>query len=144
MTDAPLAVRPAADGDEAAVVALWHAAGLVVPWNDPLADIALCRSKANAVLLVGTRGDRLIASAMTGHDGHRGWIYYLAVDPAHRGAGYGRRMVAEAEDWLRRSGMPKVQLMVRDTNGAVRGFYEALGYAPSPVTVMQKWLADRP
>lgn len=144
MTASALAVRAIADGDEAAVEALWRAAGLVVPWNDPQADIALCRGKANATLLVGTLDGRIVATAMAGHDGHRGWIYYLAVAPACRGAGHGRTMTGAAETWLRNAGMPKVQLMVRESNRAVRAFYETLGYAQSPVTVMQKWLVPPP
>ncbi len=138
----PLVVRPCADGDRDALVALWGACGLLVPWNDPLADIALARSKPNAALLVGLEAgeDPPVASVMAGHDGHRGWLYYLAVDPARRGRGHGRTMVAAAEAWLAGAGMPKAQLMVRETNQTAMAFYARLGYAPSPVTVMQKWL----
>ena len=136
-----LHIRPIEDGDRDAVVSLWSACNLVVPWNDPESDIALCRSKpANAVLLVGVLGGRIVASVMVGHDGHRGWLYYLACDPQHRGRGFGGAMVAAAEDWLAAQGMPKVHLLVRETNTAVQGFYERLGYARSPVTMMQKWL----
>ncbi|KAA0681369.1 GNAT family acetyltransferase [Roseomonas genomospecies 6] len=128
----------AADRDD--VVALWTACNLVVPWNDPVADIALAVSKPNATILIGSEEGRTVASVMVGHDGHRGWFYYLAVDPARRGCGYGRALVAAAEGWLREAGMPKAQLMVRATNHAVVAFYERLGYATGPVTVMQKWL----
>ncbi|WP_448205043.1 GNAT family acetyltransferase [Azospirillum sp. sgz302134] len=138
--DTALAIRPFADGDRDTVVALWTACELVVPWNDPVADIALALSKPNAAILVGHEGGRLVASVMVGHDGHRGWFYYLAVAPACRGRGYGRAMVAAAERWLIEAGMPKVQLLVRETNHAVMAFYERLGYATSPVTMMQKWL----
>lgn len=136
----PLEIRPIADGERDAVVALWTACNLVVPWNDPVADIALAVSKPNAALLVGAEDGRVVASVMVGHDGHRGWFYYLAVDPDCRGRGHGRAMVAAAEQWLVRAGMPKVQLLVRETNHAVMAFYERLGYATSPVTMMQKWL----
>jgi ribosomal protein S18 acetylase RimI-like enzyme len=135
-----LEIRPYEDADRDAVVGLWTACHLVVPWNDPDADIALCRSKPNAALLAGTEDGRLVATVMVGHDGHRGWFYYLAVDPARRGRGYGRRMVEAAESWLAAEGMPKVHLLIRETNTAVAAFYERLGYARSPVTMMQKWL----
>ena len=138
-----LTVRPYGEADRDAVVALWRACGLVVPWNDPEADIALCRSKPEtAALLVGELDGRVAASVMVGQDGHRGWLYYLACDPDHRGRGFGRAMVAAAEEWLSAQGMPKVHLLVRETNTAVQGFYERLGYARSPVTMMQKWLRD--
>lgn len=136
-----LAIRPYFGADRDAVVALWNACGLVVPWNDPDADIALCLSKpASAALLVGEAEGRVVASVMVGQEGHRGWIYYLAADPAMRGRGFGRAMVEAAESWLMAQGMPKVQLLVRETNTAVQGFYERLGYTRSPVTMMQKWL----
>ncbi|PWC39663.1 GNAT family acetyltransferase [Azospirillum sp. TSO35-2] len=140
----PVAVRPctAADGD--AVVALWAACGLVVPWNDPAADFALALSKPNATVLAAVADGRIVASVMVGQEGHRGWMYYVAVDPARQGQGLGRRMVAEAEAWLTAAGMPKVQLLVRDTNQRVLAFYERLGYATSPVTMMQKWLKTPP
>ncbi|WP_434618906.1 GNAT family acetyltransferase [Azospirillum sp. B2RO_4] len=138
----PFTVRPCTGEDCDAVVALWTACGLVVPWNDPAADFALALSKTSSTVLAAVADDRLVATAMVGQDGHRGWIYYVAVDPALQGRGLGRRMVAEAEDWLTAAGMPKVQLLVRETNQRVLAFYERLGYARSPVTMMQKWLTN--
>ncbi|SMH59525.1 GNAT family acetyltransferase [Azospirillum agricola] len=140
MTGPTLAIRVCDPSDRDAVVALWTACGLVVPWNDPAADIALALSRPNSTILLGTLDGGIVASAMVGHDGHRGWIYYVAVDPAHQKRGYGHRMVEAAERWLAEAGMPKVQLLVRETNQRVLAFYERLGYATSPVTMMQKWL----
>ncbi|WP_377809253.1 GNAT family acetyltransferase [Azospirillum sp. A29] len=139
---APLTVRSCAAEDCDAVVALWTACGLVVPWNDPAADFALALSKSSSTVLAAIEDGRVVATAMVGQDGHRGWIYYVAVDPALQGRGLGRRMVAEAEGWLAAAGMPKVQLLVRETNQRVLAFYERLGYARSPVTMMQKWLTN--
>ncbi|MFP5518005.1 MAG: GNAT family acetyltransferase [Alphaproteobacteria bacterium] len=141
MTD-PVTVRSCSADDCDAVVALWTACGLVMPWNDPAADFALALSKSSSTVLAAVEGGRVVATAMVGQDGHRGWIYYVAVDPARQGGGLGRRMVAEAEGWLVAAGMPKVQLLVRETNQRVLAFYERLGYARSPVTMMQKWLTN--
>src|SRR5690606_17319822 len=77
---------------------------------------------------------------LAGHDGHRGWLYKLAVAPSHRHQGLGRSLVAHAEAWLASQGMPKINLMIRDTNVEARGFYAALGYAVSPRLVMAKGL----
>jgi ribosomal protein S18 acetylase RimI-like enzyme len=139
-----LTIRDATPSDQDAVVALWTACELVVPWNDPAADLALALSKPNATVLLGTEDGRIVASVMVGHDGHRGWLYYVAVDPTRQGRGHGRRMVAAAEQWLASAGMPKVQLLVRATNQRVLAFYETLGYATGPVTMMQKWLTTNP
>src|SRR4051794_28160729 len=121
-----LAIAPLRDVDVDAVVALWERCGLVRPWNEPRADIALARGGANAAILVGRHGGAIAAAVMVGHDGHRGWFYYLAVDPDARGTGAGRAIMAAAEQWLRERGIMKAQLMVRPGNAEVRAFYQAL------------------
>jgi ribosomal protein S18 acetylase RimI-like enzyme len=77
---------------------------------------------------------------MVGHDGHRGWVYYLAVDESQRGIGRGREMMTAAEHWLREQGAVKIQLMVRSTNESVLGFYDRIGYEDADVQVRSKWL----
>ena len=135
-----IVVRPLNDADIVNVVALWRASGLVVPHNDPVADIALCRRSGHGDVLVAVDGGAVVASVMVGHDGHRGWVYYLAVHPHCRREGLGRRLMAEGEAWLRARGVRKLELMIRSTNEAVKGFYSRLGYAEEPVTVMSRWL----
>lgn len=114
--------------DRDAVVALWEACGLTRPWNDPVADFDFALSGPASAVLVLREDARVVGSAMVGHDGHRGGLYYLAVDPARQGRGLGRRLMAEVEGWLRARGVPKLNLLVRKDNATVIGFYEALGY----------------
>ncbi|MFH1339669.1 MAG: GNAT family acetyltransferase [Pseudomonadota bacterium] len=140
---AALAVAPIEDADIAAVVALWQRCGLTRPWNDPAADIALARRGANASVLVGRDGGAIVATAMVGHDGHRGWVYYVATDPDHRGKGLGRAIMQAAEDWLRQTGIAKLQLMVRRENAAAGAFYQSIGYAESQTIVFARWLDGR-
>ena len=85
-----LAISPIVDADVDAVIALWQRCGLTRPWNDPAADIAFARKGANATILVGRHAGTVSASAMVGHDGHRGWVYYVAVDPDLQGKDFGR------------------------------------------------------
>lgn len=134
------AIRAYRDSDESAVVALWQACGLIRPWNPPSADIALLRGSGHGEILVATQQDGVIGSVMVGHDGHRGWIYYLAVAPSYRRRGLGGRLMRAAEAWLRERGIRKVELMIRDTNTAVTAFYARLGYDQEPVTIMSRWL----
>lgn len=134
----PLKIRPIGDGDVAAVVALWDAAGLTVPHNDPYEDIRFCRRSVNADILLGFDGDELAAAAMVGHDGHRGWYYYVGVSPERHGAGHGREIMAAAETWLIERGVGKSQLMIRPTNTRVKAFYERLGYVEEDRLVMAK------
>lgn len=139
-----LAIAPLTDSDVDAVVALWERCDLTRPWNDPRADIALARRGAHSTILTGRRDGAVIASVMVGHDGHRGWLYYLAVEPQMQRRRLGSAMIAAAEDWLRLRGITKVMLMVRADNAARRGFYEAIGYARQERVVLAKWLDGRP
>lgn len=142
--DADFTIRLYEEPDFPAVERIWHDCGLIVPWNDAGADIARCRKAENAELFVGIAGGAPAATAMVGHDGHRGWIYYLAVAPSRGRQGLGRAMVLHAEDWLTGRGMPKIQLMIRADNAEVRGFYDRLGYDEIPRLVMERWLVDVP
>ena len=121
-----LLIAPVTDADVEPLVALWERCNLTRPWNDPRDDIAFARKSPSSVIMVGRFGGKPMASVMVGHDGHRGWVYYLAVDPAIRKSGFGRMLMTAAEDWLRGRGVLKIMLMVRPDNEAVREFYEAL------------------
>jgi ribosomal protein S18 acetylase RimI-like enzyme len=141
--DHALTITAIEDGDIAEVIALWQRCGLTRPWNDPAADIALARKGPNATVLVGRDGSSLVASVLVGHDGHRGWVYYVAVDPECRHKGYGRVIMTSAEDWLRARGLEKLQLMVRGDNTVVQSFYQSLGYLEQDRVVFAKWLDGR-
>ena len=135
-----LSIREYRSADRDAVIALWETCSLTRPWNDPATDIAFCVSRPESTVLVGEADGRIIASVMTGHDGHRGWLYYLAVEPGLQKNGHGRAMVAAAEDWLKARGAPKIMLMVRPENEQVRAFYGALGYEEEPRVIFAKRL----
>ncbi len=143
MTDV-LNVRPITDRDTEAVIALWSATGNVRSWNDPASDIALARAAADAEVLVGFLEDKLVAAAMVGFDGHRGWVYYVAVDPQFGGQGHGATIMHHAEAWLKHRKCPKIELMIRADNEPVKRFYERLDYREEPRTVMSKWLIPPP
>jgi len=135
-----LIVRDFEENDRDAVIRLWERCGLTRSWNDPYADIDLAMAAPNATLLVGLLDSDLITSLMVGFDGHRGWVYYLAVAPEEQRRGCGRLMMNVAEDWLRARDAPKIQLMVRDDNRAAIRFYEALGYEVQKTTTLGKRL----
>ena len=112
-------------------------------YNDPSKDLHFARARENSDILVGLDAEQaIVGSVMVGHDGHRGWIYYVACDPNHRNQGIGRSMVEAAEQWLKNKGVVKIMLMVRETNTQVVEFYKRLGFETAPRIIMQKWLED--
>lgn len=135
-----LAFRPIQDDDVDAVVCLWHAAGVTRPWNDPVRDIEFSRASGHSAILVACEGDRVEATVQVGEDGHRGWVYYVAVEPEHQGAGFGRAAMQAAEEWLRARGIWKLNLLVRSDNLKVIEFYKRLGYRDTSVVCLQKEL----
>ena len=149
-------------------VALWRKTGLTRPWNDPMADLKRAIEGETSTVLAacseagvsetpvsetpvsetpvsGAAASEkaarvLLGTAMVGHDGHRAWVYYVAVSPDHRGQGVGRALMHACEEWVRARGIPKIQLMVRHTNPGVIEFYKALGYVDAETTVLGRFL----
>ena len=136
-------IRDYQPGDKEALFELWRRCNLLAPWNDLEADVALATSGDNNKIFVATKADRLIGSVMAGHDGHRGWLYFVGVDKDQRGRGLGSRLLRHAEDWLSGQDVPKVQLIIRQSNLAAGNFYARNGYSPNPSRIMQRWLTER-
>ena len=137
-----LSIRPFDEAAKASVIQLWKDCELTRPWNDPAKDIDFCMAKPESILFVAEVDGRIIGSVMTGHDGHRGVIYYLAVHPDQQGRDFGRALVRHAEAWLKEKGVWKVNLMIRDDNDSVRDFYRAIGYEEEPRIVMARRLQE--
>ena len=121
-------IREFQSDDTAEVIQLWKDCELTVPWNDPYKDIQRKLAVQPEMFLVGLLDNRIIASVMTGYDGHRSWINYLAVYPDHRRNGFGRQIMEETEKLLYSSGCPKINLQVRSTNESLIAFYRTFGF----------------
>lgn len=147
---AGLGIRVFRPSDEPAAVALWGACGLLRPWNDPHKDITRKLLEQPELFLVAVASgadagaaERLVGTVMAGYDGHRGWVYYLAVDPAWQGQGVGRRLMQRVEADLLALGCPKINLMVRADNSAVLDFYARLGFtADASVSLGKRLIPD--
>jgi len=133
-------IRPYTPEDEATVIALWQQCGLTRPWNDPRKDIARKSKVDPQLFIVGIENGEVVASAMGGYEGHRGWVNYLAVRPDHRGRGFGRELMLYLEEDLKARGCPKINLQIRTSNASAVGFYKALGYMTDEVFSMGKRL----
>ncbi|WP_403021188.1 GNAT family acetyltransferase [Salinibacterium sp. GXW1014] len=133
-------LRPFQESDTESVIALWELCGLTRPWNDPHLDIQRKLTVQRELFVVGVEDGDLVASAMAGYDGHRGWVNYLAVHPGSRGRGYGRALMEELERMLADRGCPKLNLQVRADNEQAIAFYRALGYVPDAAVALGKRL----
>lgn len=133
-------VREVLGTECAEVISLWHDAGLTRPWNDPETDFVRATSGPSSTVLVCADAGALVGTVMVGHDGHRGWVYYLAVAQSHRRRGVGRALMDAAEKWLVEREVPKLQFMVRATNTPALGFYERLGYEDQRCVVLGRRL----
>lgn len=138
-------IRSYLHADELAVIALWVRCGLVKPHNNPRVDIERKLAVSPELFLVGVLEEELIATAMVGYEGHRGWINYLAVAPHLQKSGYGRRLMEHAEELLRARGCPKINLQARTSNEQVIAFYQRLGFGIDDCVSMGKRLVvDEP
>lgn len=135
-----LIIRSFQISDEPDVIDLWHHCNLVVPQNDPKKDIDKKLQVQPELFFVGVIFNRIVSTVMTGYDGHRGWIYYLAVDPDFQQNGIGRNMVEKAEMKLRKLGCQKINLQVRNSNKSVIAFYEHISFLDDDVLGMGKRL----
>ena len=135
-----LHIRPFALADSEAVIAIWQACKLTVPWNDPHKDIARKMQVNPELFLVAEWNGRIAGTVMGGYEGHRGWINYLAVAPDCQKQGVGRALMAAAEAKLMALGCPKINLQVRKSNTAVIQFYGHLGYHIDDVISLGKRL----
>lgn len=133
-------IRPFRSGESDDVIRLWQDCGLVRPWNDPRRDIERKLTEQPELFLVGVVDGTIVASAMFGFDGTRGWVHYLGVAPSMRGRSLGRLIMAEGERLLLERGCPKLNLQVRADNDAVLGFYRALGYEQDAMVSLGKRL----
>ena len=121
-------IRPFMLADSDAVIKIWKACDLTVPWNDPKRDIARKLQVNPELFLVAELNGRLAGTVMGGYEGHRGWINYLAVAPDSQRRGVGRALMETVEAKLLALGCPKINLQVRSSNTAVIQFYGHLGY----------------
>jgi hypothetical protein len=142
-----LSIRAFDAADTDAVVALWLDAfpeykDTSKPQRDPHLSIANKLATQPELFFVAVRDGRVVGTVMAGYDGHRGWLYSLAVDLAERRRGIGAALVRHAESALTRRGCPKVNLQVLSAKADVRAFYESLGYRADEVISLGKRLGS--
>lgn len=124
-----LKIRPYADADEQGVLDLWNEVFTYsAPHNEPMAELQRKVATDRDLFFVAVSGTQLVGTVMGGYDGHRGWVYLLAVTPSKQGGGIGRALMARLEAELKARGCPKINLQVRGDNEGVVAFYETIGF----------------
>jgi len=133
-------IQPYASKYEKGVIGLWERCGLVRPINDPQKDIRRKMKVNPELFLIGLIDGKVVATAMGGYEGHRGWVNYLGVDPALQKNGLGRQIMQALEEKLLERGCAKLNLQVRTDNTEAMKFYECIGYKRDEVISMGKRL----
>lgn len=132
--------------DEDQIAELWRQCGLVTSYNDPVSDLCFACACPTSTVFVAAQGEeedgRIIGSVMVGHDGHRGWLYYVACSPNYRNLGIARQVITAAESWLKSKEIRKSMLLIRKGNEKVMDIYSHLGYQETPRVTMAKWLDE--
>jgi len=127
--------------DEEQVIRLWQISfPNDPPRNEPRSVIQRKLAVDPELFLVGESSGRVIATALGGYDGFRGWVYHLAITPERRREGLARQMMGQIEARLAARGCPKLNLQVRTSNAEVIAFYESLGYSVEENVGMGKLL----
>ena len=142
MSNTEMIIRSYLPTDENAVVELWCKCNLLRSWNNPKQDIERKLRVNPELFLVGLIDDKVVATVMGGYEGHRGWVNYLAVDPAYQRKGLGRQIMEAVEKKILAMGCPKINLQIRTDNTTAVRFYESIGYEMDEVVSMGKRLVE--
>lgn len=111
--------------DYDAAVELWkQVEGLEIAEGDDKESLGLFLKRNPGLSRVAVDGSRIVGVAMCGHDGRRGYIYHLAIDPDYRGRGVGKRLEQECLQGLRRDGVQRALILVAEENKSGRAFWE--------------------
>ena len=124
------------------VIFIWEQCDLVRNWNNPNFDIQRKLNFQKELFFVGLLNDEIIATAMFGYDGHRGWLNYFAVLPNFQKRGFGKQLMTFGEMALIEKGCPKLNLQIRNDNTKAINFYQKVGYKEDAAVSFGKRLIE--
>ena len=126
-----------------AIITLWQTVfGYETAHNEPNLVIDHKLAVDDGLFFVALSEGTIVGSIMAGYDGHRGWLYSLAVLPSHRHQGIGTGLVLKAEQALTARGCMKLNLQIMEGNESVQAFYASLGYSVEVRVSMGKRIAE--
>jgi ribosomal protein S18 acetylase RimI-like enzyme len=136
------AIRQFVPNDTNRVIFIWEQCDLVRSWNNPNFDIQRKLNFQKELFFVGLLNDEIIATAMFGYDGHRGWLNYFAVLPNFQKRGFGKKLMTFGEMALIEKGCPKLNLQIRNDNTKAINFYQKVGYKEDAAVSFGKRLIE--
>ena len=136
------AIRQFVPNDTNRVIFIWEQCDLVRNWNNPNFDIQRKLNFQKELFFVGLLNDEIIATAMFGYDGHRGWLNYFAVLPNFQKRGFGKQLMTFGEMALIEKGCPKLNLQMRNDNTKAINFYQKVGYKEDAAVSFGKRLIE--
>ena len=136
------AIRQFVPNDTNRVIFIWEQCDLVRNWNNPNFDIQRKLNFQKELFFVGLLNDEIIATAMFGYDGHRGWLNYFAVLPNFQKRGFGKQLMTFGEMALIERGCPKLNLQIRNDNTKAIKFYQKVGYKEDAAVSFGKRLIE--
>jgi len=136
------AIRQFVPNDTNRVIFIWEQCDLVRNWNNPNFDIQRKLNFQKELFFVGLFNDEIIATAMFGYDGHRGWLNYFAVLPNFQKRGFGKQLMTFGEMALIEKGCPKLNLQIRNDNTKAINFYQKVGYKEDAAVSFGKRLIE--
>ena len=136
------AIRQFVPNDTNRVIFIWEQCNLVRNWNNPNFDIQRKLNFQKELFFVGLLNDEIIATAMFGYDGHRGWLNYFAVMPNFQKRGFGKQLMTFGEMALIERGCPKLNLQIRNDNTKAINFYQNVGYKEDAAVSFGKRLIE--
>ena len=137
-----LKIRTYQHTDMEDIIHVWKECGLIRSLNNPKLDIERKVNTQKDLFFVGELSNKIIATAMFGYDGHRGWLNYLAILPEYQKIGFGKKLLEFGEKTLVYRGCPKINLQIRAENKEVINFYNAVGYSEDEVISLGKRLIE--
>ena len=124
------------------VIDLWKTVfGYEAAHNTPGLAIDKKLAVQDDLFFVAQDGNALVGTILAGYDGHRGWLYSVAVHPSHQGQGIGKALIAHAERALAQRGCMKINLQIVSSNESVSAFYKSIGYTVEPRISMGKLIS---
>ena len=135
-------IRTFESSDTNRVIFIWEQCGLVRSWNNPNLDIQRKLSFQKDLFFIGELDNEIIATAMFGYDGHRGWLNYFAVIPKYQKKGFGGKLLNFGETILTEKGCPKLNIQIRTENIEAMNFYKRVGYTEDAAVSFGKRLIE--